>query len=319
MNCKKQGIIELLEKEGTKSFPQEIAEELKLNRSTVRNYLRDLAKNGHIVRLPEGRYCSKGTYGVLNPLELHNARLHCNADFLRDWEKIEDVIEEYGDVKILVIFGKYNGQITVNISNSKGMNRDTVVLAFSRARRTVKEKTGFEIKSFVVTTIEANRDFVGKRLDNRYGLRCFTVGQFEGFLERIYQREPNVVRVETKCSRPMSEDELFASLRQGSLEYVKNSEVVYRQNERIEALTKAIKFLNARIVGVENSQEGLLRNQINLTQRFVEFKGLMEKNVEALNRNSEGLMKNFQALQTLIGWKEEAKAEGAKKAERYRS
>lgn len=117
----------------------------------------------------------------------------------------------------------------------------------------------------------------------------------------------------------MSEDELFASLRQGSLEYVRNSEVVHKQNERIEALTTAIKFLNARIVGVENSQEELLRNQIDLTQRFVEFKDLMEKNIEALGRNADGLMKNFQALQTLIGWKEQAKAEGLKKAERYRS
>jgi len=198
---KKQKILDFLEKSKIPLFPKEIADKLGLNHSTVKSYLRILAKEGFIKRLEGGRYCSNITYGVIRRLLIHNLRLKIEAPFLRDMPKIPDDDEYYGDVHLWVKYGKQRGLVTGGIAYDKGLDQAHVLLLMRRIYELVERKTGHKVERFRITTIEWNRDFFGKRLDNREGISCFTIGEFEHYLSRLYQKSEHTVRVEVKTIR----------------------------------------------------------------------------------------------------------------------
>jgi len=75
-------------------FSWEIVKALSLKHSTIKNYLRELTKDGYISQDDAHRYCSNTTYGVLKPLLVHNLRLKVIASCLFDLPKIEDSEEE---------------------------------------------------------------------------------------------------------------------------------------------------------------------------------------------------------------------------------
>jgi len=248
MNQKKHRIIEFLETREGSFFPVQIADKLKLNRSTIRCYVRELAKDGQICRLEGGRYCSKITYGVMKPLLVHNLRFRVGAAWLRGLGKVEDFDERFGGVHFWVQFGKQRNRITGGIAYDKGLDQAHLLMLLRRFFDVVETRTGHKIdrlrEKFVVTTEEWNRDHVGIRLDSRDGINCFTLSEFEDYLTRIYQKEENVVRAETKVSKEMTFDELLEIQNKGSFSFVRDLEIVNRLRGDIQGLTEATKGTN---------------------------------------------------------------------------
>ena len=68
-------------------------------------------------------------------------------------------------------------------------------------------------ESLEVTSFEQNRDFAGLRID---GVQCVTKKSLDGMIERVYQKEENLVRAEHKVSKSMTLTE-FEMLMNGGI------------------------------------------------------------------------------------------------------
>ena len=208
-------ILELLKTYEYELFPNQIAIKLGLNPSTTRYYLRDLLQKGEIIQPYRGAYCSQITYGMIRvPLRVHNLILSCEALWLLEKMKIFDRKETTEDVLIWVQFGKERGKITIRIcSDRTGMDRNTLAFAVYRAYDMVEESTGHKVENVIVRTWEANRDHQGVKLDSV--VQSFTREAFDDFLDRVYQKTENTVRVETKISKEMKVEEVLRLLQTG--------------------------------------------------------------------------------------------------------
>jgi len=274
---KKQKILEFLENNPETFYPREIAAKLGLNSSTVRNYLRNLLKEGYIKRLEGGRYCSNVTYGVVCPLLLHDVHFRIEAPYLRDMRPIPDVDEYYGDCHLKVRFGKKRGQITGFIAYDKGMDKAHVLMLMRRIYELVERKTGHKVEKFRITTLDWNRDFYGKRIDNKFGIRCFTIGEFEDFLTRIYQKDEFTVRVEAKTSRELTLDELLEIQRTGSIGYLRDGEVINQLMSRLDNQASAIRWMNRKITDLEEKLNQVVESLNRLVEPLSRLAELSEK------------------------------------------
>lgn len=233
---KKNNVLYCIADSDIELFPKQIAKELGLNHSTVRNYCRSLLDEGKIIQPYLGSYASKITHGMMiAPIRVHNVIL--TADY-PELKFSEDIVERIGDVKIRVQFGLQRKNLTIRISckkGSKGMTRDTFLLALRRGYDIIEEFTEYSPKNFVLKTFELNRDIAGVRID---GVKCFTRKGFEGFVDRIYQKDGSV-RGEIKVSGKMDIQQLDALLLGGT----QTSSVVQGQfilvNE-VRKLTRAV-------------------------------------------------------------------------------
>jgi len=284
---KKQIILEFLSSQRETFFPREIAEKLGLKPSTVRNYLRILDKEGMVRRLDGGRYCSNDTYGVLVPLRVHNLRFRVVAPYLRDVEKIPDVDEFYSGVHLRIQFGRSRGLISGFISYDRGMDRAHVLLLMRRVYELVEGKTGRKIERFTVTSLEWNRDYYGKRLDSRSGIRCFTLREFEDYLMRVYQKDEYTVRVEARTSRELSLEELLEIQRTGSIGYLRDGEIINLIIRRMEAQETAIKWMNRRLIDIDAKLEKTIeaiQDLIEPLSRLAELSSLQAEEAERRTR-----------------------------------
>jgi len=281
---KRQKILKFLENNRETFYPREIAEKLGFNPSTVRNYLRNLLKEGLIKRLEGGRYCSNPTYGVVKPLLLHDVHFRVEAPYLRDMRSIPDVDEFYGGCHLKVRFGRKRGLITGFIAYDKGMDKAHVLMLMRRIYELVERKTGYKVEKFRITTLDWNRDFYGMRIDNRFGLRCFTIGEFEDFLTRIYQKDGFTVRVEAKTSRELTLDELLEIQRTGSIGYLRDGEAINQLLSRLENQALAIRWMNRKIVDLEEK----LNQVVDSLNRLVEpLNRLAELSEQVYEKNGE--------------------------------
>jgi hypothetical protein len=93
------------------------------------------------------------------------------------------------------------------------MGKSACLFAVHRWIDIAEERLGHSLPdTFSITSFEQNRDYVGFRLDGN--LSCVTKEGLFGVIERVYQKEENVVRVEHKVSNAMVFSE-FESLLQG--------------------------------------------------------------------------------------------------------
>jgi len=284
---KKQKILEFLENNPETFYPREIAEKLGFNPSTVRNYLRNLLKEGLIKRLEGGRYCSNVTYGVVVPLLLHDVHFRIEAPFLRDMGAIPDVDEYYGDCHLKIRFGKKRGQITGFIAYDKGMDKAHVLMLMRRIYELVERKTGHKVEKFRITTLDWNRDFYGKRIDNKFGIRCFTIGEFEDFLTRIYQKDEFTVRVEAKTSRELTIDELLEIQRTGSIGYLRDGEMINQLMSRLDNQNMAIRFMNRKIAEITDALEVFaegMREHMKLIKTLQETTEALREAIKEMKR-----------------------------------
>ncbi|MBA7713754.1 hypothetical protein ES703_122764 [subsurface metagenome] len=243
-------IIDVLDKADHPLFPKEIASKARVNHVTTRVYLRQLQREGVIIRPRRGLYVINPTHGV------GVGRLPRVQDL---WLSVVDLVvpesvkrvETFGDVSLKVTFGRKRNRVTAVIGCPGGMDITSCSFAIARFKTVVKEVLGAEISDLDiwVRNCEFNEDYIGIRLE---GLSCVTVKSFLGSLARIYNKGAGF-RSEVKV-RPDSVEGIMMLLRGGVTPY-HAVQGIFLVDERVKELTTAIKWTNLAI----QQQNRLLR------------------------------------------------------------
>jgi hypothetical protein len=254
-------ILKVIDESETELFPIDITKKVHAKHTTVRKYCRKLLDQGKIVQPYKGAYCNKITHGVMfNPLKVHNIGLRSSVgESLEHWKKTEVV----GDVKVHVCFGSQRRKISGWISCDAGMDKNACLLAVQRWFDIAETKLGHSIDDLEITTFEQNKDYVGFRLD---GAQCVTKAGLFGVVERIYQKEENVVRHEHKVTRSMSSTE-FESLLQGGVPGYNATQATFVLVQKVGQLIEAQKFQNAEMVRHSRILEALLKRLFSENDR----------------------------------------------------
>ena len=247
-------IQECLESSEIELFPSQIAQKLRLNISTVKTYLRRLAAEGKVIQPYRGAYCNRVTYGVMFvPIRVHNVILSLDGAWLGEL-KVPDVVEFTGDVKVGLLFGCERRKVTFRLSCDAGMDRRALLFALHRGYDLYERYSKQPVRDIVVSTFEMNRDFHGVRLDRVVG--TYTRQCFEEFLDRVYQKEEDIVRGEMKISREMKVEEVL-SLLHGGVPALELTQGVFLLKQSVERLVDAIKFHNQQLQEIKLKIEGL--------------------------------------------------------------
>jgi len=215
-----------------------------INHATTRKYLRRLLHKGKIVQPYKGSYCSKITHGMIFvPLRVHNVCVTSREGLPKRLfdVKVPDVVEYVGDVKMCVQHGTQRRKVSGKISCDAGMDRNAVLFALDRVFELWDEKFGVCVENDVLLkTFEVNRDYQGVRID---GPSCYTKKGLFGVIERIYQKEDDVVRHEFKVDKDMTIGQ-FQGLIQGGVSTFNLQQGLFMLVEEINGLKKTIMFQN---------------------------------------------------------------------------
>jgi hypothetical protein len=245
--------------------PAEIARKLHVPKkptrgqyTSVRIFCRKLLEKGMILQPYLGAYCNKITYGVrFVPLAVHNISLRSFVcQDVKSWEKDEFT----GGVKIHVCFGserrKISGYIACDVG---GMSHDACLLALNRWFDIVQDHLGWQLNDLQILTFECNKDYHGVRID---GVLCVTKTDLYGMVERIYQKEENLVRKEQKTVVPMSVNKFEEAISKGFNDSA-NSQANFEIKREVKGNSDALKFTNSRLLGMERLLEGLYKNRLS--------------------------------------------------------
>jgi hypothetical protein len=248
--------------------------------TSVRIYCRKLLEKGKILQPYLGSYCNKITYGVrFIPLCVHNISLRSFVcQDVKSWEKNEFI----GGVKIHVCFGserrKISGYIACDVG---GMSHDACLLALNRWFDIVQDHLGWQLNDLQILTFECNKDYHGVRVD---GVQCVTKTDLFGMVERVYQKEENLVRKEQKITIPMSVNKFEEAISK-SFNETTNSQANFELKREVKGNSDALKFNNSRLLSMERLLEGLYKNKV----ADVEKVEVLESEVSALRVDIENL------------------------------
>ena len=225
-----------------------------INQGSVRNFLRRLLQKGKLLQPYKGAYCNKITYGMIFvPLKVHNVSLRVNLS-----EDVESWVcdELVGDVKVHVCFGSQRRKISGYVSNDRGMSKDAILFAVHRWFDIAEKRLGRSLpESLEVTSFEQNRDFAGLRID---GVQCVTKKSLDGMIERVYQKEENLVRAEHKVSKSMTLTE-FEMLMNGGIPGYNQTQTQFALIQQVGQLTEALKFTNSRLFEIEKQNSAMMK------------------------------------------------------------
>lgn len=235
----KERVLKVVLESEIELTPLEISKKTHVNHSTTRYYLRKLLNEGKIVQPYPQTYCSKIIHGMIFvPLKFHNIVLTSKVPWL---DFSDDVVERVGDVKVRVQFGLQRHKVTGGISCDVGMDKNAVLFALERFFDVVKARSGRDLETVMLVTLETNRDYQGVRIDGQ--IKCVTRKGLFGCIERIYQKEASVVRCETKISKLMKLDE-FESLLYGGISGYHSQQGLFVVTQEVKKMIDAQKFSN---------------------------------------------------------------------------
>lgn len=268
-------VLKVIDESELELFPHEIARKIHAKRSSVRVILRKLLDRGLILQPYPGAYCNKITYGMrFVPLCVHNISLRSFVcEDILHWELDEFV----GGVKIHVCFGserrKVSGYIACDVG---GMSHDACLLALNRWFDLAEGHLGRALADLELLTFECNKDYYGVRID---GVQCVTKKDLYGMVERVYQKEENLVRREWKVSSPMSVNAFEAALKKGVAEHDR-VQASFELKEEVKRVSEAVKFANSRLYELEKLNAAMF----SALNKIVDFAG----NKEEAKRSGEG-------------------------------
>jgi len=244
-------VLKLVDESELELAPWEIARKIHAKRSTVRVILRKLLDRGLILQPYPGAYCNKITYGMrFVPLCVHNISLRSFVcEDVLHWE-VDEVV---GGVKLHVCFGSERRKVSGFIACDVGMSHDACLLALNRWFDLAEKRLGRCLVDLELLTFEANKDYFGVRVD---GVQCVTKKGLFDMVERLYQKEENLVRKEWKVSQAMSVNQFEAALTKGLAGY-DSAQASFELKEEVKRVTEALKFTNSRLVSVEKLQEAM--------------------------------------------------------------
>ncbi|MCW4010051.1 MAG: hypothetical protein NWF05_05470 [Candidatus Bathyarchaeota archaeon] len=226
----------------TPLFPKEIAVKAQVNHSTTRVYLKQLLKEGVVIRREGGRYVINPNHGVGGVRLPRVQNLWLSVVDLAVPRSVKRA-ETFGDVSLKVTFGRKRNRVTAVVGCPAGMDITSCSFAIARFKTVVKEVLGEEVSNLDiwVRNCEFNEDYVGIRLE---GLSCVTVKSFMGSLAKIYNKGAGL-RAEVKV-RPDSVEGILALLRGGVTPY-HAVQGVFLVDQRVKELTTAVKWTNRNI------------------------------------------------------------------------
>ncbi len=239
-------VLKLIDESEIELAPYEIAGKVHAKRSTVRVILRKLLDRALVLQPYPGAYCNKITYGMrFVPLSVHNISLRSFVcEDILHWQASEVV----GGVKIHVCFGserrKISGFIACDVA---GMSHDACLLALNRWFDLAEARLGRGLVDLELLTFEANKDYAGVRID---GVQCITKQGLFGMVERLYQKEENLVRKEWKVSQPMSVNAFEAAIKKGVADHDR-AQASFELKEEVKRVSEAMKFANSRLFELE--------------------------------------------------------------------
>lgn len=290
LSAKKTKVLEAVLQSEIELTPIQVAERTGVNHRTVKVYLRELIKEGKIVQPYHGSYCSQITHGMMfAPLRTHNVVLTSDVSWL---DFSDDFVEIVGSVKIRVQYGLERRKITGTISSDGGMDKNTIVFALNRFYDLVKARTNHDLETVLVKTFEMNRDYQGVRLD---GVKCYTKKGLFDVLERLYQKEENLVRQEYKVSTPMKVDE-FMSLIQGGVSSYNMQQGLFMLVQEQKQLVDAVKSNNWQILKVTEVMQKIVERGKQKT--FAEMSNMMQ--LRPIKRMVKVIDRSFQ--KSILEW-----------------
>jgi hypothetical protein len=249
-------VLQFIENSEIETTPLAIASNLHSNRSSVRVILRRLLEKGKIVQPYQGSYSNKIIHGMrFAPLRIHNILLTVeHVDVSSHW-KWSDTI---GDCCLSVVFGSERGKVSCRVCCDKGLDRNACLMTVKRCVEVIENRLGHAVENVVVKTFEANKDYGGVRLD---GVTCLTVKGLYDVIERVYQKEENVVRQEFKVTTPI-ELRNFEGLLQGGLGQYNMTQVNFEMVQEIRRLTEGQKTLNTHVGELTKILQALYERQL---------------------------------------------------------
>ena len=271
--------------------PSEIAIETGIGASTVRGYVRRLLKKEKIAQAYHGTYCSvmpdSPTYGMAarSPLRVQNLTFVVLCPSLKSRAKILDYGEEIGDAKLSVKFGRKRGKVTVRVGCKPGLDRTGVEFAVKLAYRVIFEKTGLEVEELTCRTLEAHRDLRGVTLDSY--IKCFTVQEFDAFLDRIYEKEGST-RVETKIMKDITVDE--------AINLLHGKSPSYQFFERLDALSRVVSIETGAIHKLIDQQRELAGSSADVNESVLKSVSTMNEGVQKMTEGIDQLNKTLSEL-----------------------
>jgi hypothetical protein len=162
--------------------------------------------------------------------------------------------------KIHVCFGserrKISGYIACDVN---GMSHDACLFALNRWFDIVQDHLGWQLNDLQILTFECNKDYHGVRID---GVQCVTKTDLFGMVERVYQKEENLVRKEQKTIIPMSVNKFEEAISKGFNDSA-NSQANFEIKREVKGNSEALKFTNSRLLGMERLLEALYKNRIS--------------------------------------------------------
>lgn len=224
MSCNSRGrrssktnrILKVLRESERPLYPKEIALFAKVNHSTTRSYLRRLKKTNEVSQPFPQVYVATTTHGIVkDSVCVHNLVFSVASPGLA--KGIKKFENWFGSVKLRVVFGSRNEKVTGFVSCDEGMDLDKYVFVVDKFKSVIFDRLGVKISDgeINVVTFELNKDRKDIRLD---GVKCLTVKDFTGVLERIYNKEEGV-RSEVKIAQPMSVGAIESLLKGGMTPY----------------------------------------------------------------------------------------------------
>ncbi len=204
---------------------------------------------------------------------------------MKHWE----VDEFVGGVKIHVCFGserrKISGYVACDVG---GMSHDACLLALHRWFDVVEDHLGWQLNDLELLTFECNKDYYGVRID---GVQCVTKLDLFGMVERVYQKEENLVRKERKITRPMSVTKFEEVISKGFTDHDK-LQASFELKQEVKRVGEALKFNNSRLLGVERLQEAIYNVLSKSPLRKIEnLESAVEKIAFNVNKLTEVLGK----------------------------
>ena len=250
-------VLKAIDESQIELTPLEIARKVHAKRSTVRVIIRKLLDKGFVLQPYPGAYCNKITYGLrFVPLCVHNISLRSFVckDVLH-WETDEVV----GRVKLHVCFGSERRKISGFVACDAGMSHDACLFALHRWFDLAEKHLGRSLADLELLTFEANKDYYGVRID---GVQCVTKKGLFDMVERLYQKEENLVRKEWKVNQAMSVNQFEVAISQGVAGH-DNAQANFELVQEVRRVAEALKFTNSRLLSVEKLQEAMYRKLVS--------------------------------------------------------
>jgi hypothetical protein len=204
---------------------------------------------GYVVRVHRGFYkwatcVSESKDGVGEPpLRVHNVIVVCRIPKNVNVSKPSDgeYVLSVGDVRFRFSCGVKRKKVTVRFSCDDGLDFRGFAFAVELVRSYVLRLYGFEPSEsdLQVVSCEFNQDYQGLRLDC---VKCLTVSDLKGVLERIYQKKENLLRSEIKVGKT-SVEAIYTLLKGGVVSY-NIVQGIFMLVKKVENLTETVKYFN---------------------------------------------------------------------------